>query len=182
MAQALLTLIPWLVLPIVIITLLIFSMTIIRRVKEPESKLSARAGFWAGIILFVIFIVSQLGDVREPRFDFSSVPGFDFIPLIVGGLIGFALLWAIRMTVSTRFVGVLTLLLTAASTIALYSFVFLESLRATVLYASLGIALGVLVHVVLLPSSIRTLWQPPAGRSAAKVEPRAEEVVGTNFN
>ena len=182
MAQALLTLIPWLVLPIVIITLLIFSLTIIRRVKEPESKLSARAGFWAGIILFVIFIVSQLRGIREPRFDFSSVPGFDLIPLVVGGLIGFALLWAIRMTVSTRFVGVLTLLLTAASTIALYSFVFIESLRATVLYVSLGIALGVLVHVVLLPSSMRTLWQPAGGRAAAKLEPRADEVIRTNFN
>ena len=180
MAQALLTLIPWLVLPIVIIALLIFSMTIFRRVKEPEPKLSARAGFWAGFILFVIFIVSQLRDVREPCFDFSSVPGFDFLPLIAGCLIGFALLWAIRITLSTRFVGVITLLLTAASTSALYSFIFIESLRATVLYASLGVALGILVHVVLLPSSIRTLGQPAANRTIAKVEPRADEVVRTN--
>ncbi len=160
MAQSIVTLIPWLVVPVILIVLLIFSTIIVRRVKDPEARLSARGGFWAGFILFVIFMISQLRDVREPHFDFSLIPGLEFIPLIGGAVVGFALLWAVRALLPTRLVGVTTLLLTAITTTALYSFVFLESLRTIVLYAALGAALGVLVHITLFPSSIRNLWKP----------------------
>ncbi len=160
MAQSIVTLIPWLVVPIILIVLLIFSTIIVRRVNDPEARLSARGGFWAGFILFVIFMISQLGDVHEPHFDFSLIPGLEFIPLISGVVVGFALLWAVRALLPTRLVGVTTLLLTAIITSALYSFVFLESLRTIVLYAALGAALGILVHITLFPSSIRNLWKP----------------------
>jgi hypothetical protein len=168
-AQAIVTLIPWLVVPIILIALLIFSTIIVRRVRDREARLSARGGFWAGFVIFVIFIISQLRDVREPRFDFSSVPGLDLIPLVSGVLVGFALLWVVRALLPTRLVGVTTLLLTSASTSALYSFMFVESLRVTVLYASLGVALGALVHITLFPSSVRNLWEPVTrGRTTDK--------------
>lgn len=173
MAQTIITLLLWLIVPIILIATVLFSVRIVRRVREPEAKLSARAGFWAGIILFVIFIVSQLRDVGEPRFDFSTIPDLDLVPVLGGGVIGFVLLWLLRALVPTRWVGVVTLLLTAVSAGALYSFIFIDDFRIAVLYASLGGVLGILVHIVLFPSSIGNLWKRSTKSTAASASTAA---------
>jgi len=159
MTQTLILIIPWIVVPVILFYLLIFSMTIVARVKETELKVSARAGFWAGLILCIIFIVSQLPELKEPNFKFNSIPGIQYLPLLCGILLGFLFLWAVRFLLPTRFVGITTLLLTVASTCAVYSYIFIESIRVTILYLSLGVAFGVLFHIVIFPDSIRKLWE-----------------------
>jgi len=164
-------LIPWIIVPIILLALFLFSVNILTKIKEPEHKVSANAGFWAGLILFVIYIVSQFQYVKKPRFEFSSIPGLALIPLILGFLIGFFFLWLVRLLLPTRFVGGTTLLLSAASLIALFNFIFVESLRSTMLYMALGVALGVQIHLVLFPSSIRRLWEPIIKKEEEKSTP-----------
>ena len=169
-------LIPWLIVPTILLALFLFSVNILTKIKEPEHKVSANAGFWAGLILFVIYIVSQFQNVKKPRFEFSSFPGLDFIPLFLGFLVGFFFLSLVRFLLPTRFVGVTTLLLSAASLIALFNFIFIESLRSTTLYTALGVALGIQIHLVLFPSSIRRLWEP----IIKKEEEKSPSDKGTN--
>jgi len=153
MARTIVILIPWTVVPVILLALFVFSLTIVSQLSEPESKASARAGVWAGLVLFVIFVLSQLRDLREPEFTFASVPDIDTVPLVAGVVAGFIFLRVVRLLLGTRVIGVTTLLLCAGSTSALYSFLFIESLRPTVLYLALGVAFGVLFHIVLFPSS-----------------------------
>ena len=162
MAHTVVTFVPWTVVPIILLALFVFSLTIVSRLREPESKASARAGVWAGLVLFVTFVLSQLRELREPQFTFAAVPDLDTAPLIIGVVVGFIFLWTVRLLLRTPVVGVTTLLLCAGSTSALYSFLFIESLRPTMLYLALGVAFGVLFHIVLFPSSMRKLWEPPS--------------------
>ncbi|MBI3978411.1 MAG: hypothetical protein HY331_09530 [Chloroflexi bacterium] len=148
----------WGVLPTILIGLFFFSTTICSRVPDGEPKTSANAGFWAGLVLFVIFAVAQLPYVQEPQFRPGTRLSLDWGPTFLGVVLGFGLMWVMRYVVPTRFVGVLVLLLTAASPSALYGFVFIESLRRLVLFVSLGLAFGTLLHLVIFPGAAKEIW------------------------
>lgn len=147
-----------LVVPGIMLVLLIYAMVIAGSVNDSELKTSAWAGFWAGLVVFVIYVVSELGRIREPNLNFSSLPGLLFLPLAVGFGIGFGFLWMVKVMVPTRLVGIITMLLSATSTSALFAYVFIDSSRVSVLYWVLGTALGILLHIVLLPRSVRDLF------------------------
>ncbi|MCX7902836.1 MAG: hypothetical protein N2483_11310, partial [Burkholderiaceae bacterium] len=83
---------------------------------------------------FVVYVVSQLGAMRNPRFDLYELPGLLITPMLFGAIIGFVFLWLVRITLPTRLVGLLTLVLSAVSTSALFSYVFINYLRVIVLY------------------------------------------------
>ena len=151
------TLIPLFVVPLILIALLFFSLRTVRRVGKTELKSSARAGFWAGFVLLAIFIISQLDRMQLPTGEFGVPLSFDPVSLLAGLVLGFVFLWLVRLSLPTRLVGITIMLLTATSTIALFSFIFVEGLRRTVLYLSLGLALGILFHVIIIPSSLRKL-------------------------
>jgi hypothetical protein len=50
----------WMVVPVVMLSLFIFASTIAARAPKPESRTSAKAGLWAGLILFIVYVISQL--------------------------------------------------------------------------------------------------------------------------
>ena len=60
--------------------------------------------------------------------------------------------------IPTRLVGLITLLLAATSTSSLFTYVFINSVRVSVLYWVLGTALGILLHIVLFPASVRDIF------------------------
>lgn len=158
MASVILTIIQWAVVPCIMLALFVFAMIVAGSVKQPELKVSAWAGFWAGLVLFVVYVVGQLNKVREPSFDLSTLPGFLIVPMGLGFVIGFVFLWLVRALVPTRVVGLVTMLLAAASTSALFTYVFISSLRVSVLYWVLGLAFGILLHIVIFPASLRDLF------------------------
>ena len=148
----------WVIVPCIMLALLIYSLSIAGSVKDSELKTSAWAGFWAGLVIFVIYVVSQLNQIREPDFDFSTLPGLLFFPMALGFAIGFVFLWMVKAMVPIRLVGLITLLLSATSTSALFTYAFINSLRVSILYWALGTALGILLHIVLFPKSVRDLF------------------------
>ena len=145
----------WVVVSGVMVALLIYALTIPGAAEGPELKRSAWAGFWAGLVVSVIYIISQLGQIREPSFESLTLPGLQIGPIAVGLVIGFIFLWLVRILIPTRIVGLVTLLLSATSSSALFAYIFVDAVRVSVLYASLGAALGILLHIVLFPGSVR---------------------------
>jgi hypothetical protein len=107
------------------------------------------------LLTFLIYAASQLEQIDDPGFRVATLPGLLVPPLRSGLAAGFTFLWLIRFALPTRLVGILTLMLSASSSAALFSYLFLSELRVSVLYWTLGSALGILLHVVLFPESLR---------------------------
>jgi hypothetical protein len=145
----------WGIVPGIFLSALSFSIIIIRRTSQDERGKSARAGFWAGVLLMIVFVISQWRTVQRPAFSLRFLPGLNLESAGIGLIIGFLFLWIVRFLLPTRMVGLISLILSAASTSGLYAYVFIESLRSTILFLALGIAFGALLHIVLFPNSIR---------------------------
>jgi hypothetical protein len=74
---------------------------------------------------------------------------------VVGLVFGFMFLLIVRLVAPTPVVGLLTLILSAASSIAMFNYLFMPGVRGGVASLALGFALGALLHVVFFPSSVR---------------------------
>jgi hypothetical protein len=146
----------WGIVPGVLLAVLFFSIIIVRCTSQDDRGTSAKAGFWAGILLMIGFVISRWHTVKSPAFTLKPMPSLNLESAGLGLIMGFLFLWIVRFLLPTRMVGLTSLILSAASTSGLYAYVFVESLRGTILFLALGIAFGALLHIVLLPSSIRT--------------------------
>jgi len=152
MAPIIATIVQWLILPSIMLAVFAFAWVIASTARSPELKVSAWAGFFAGLVTFVIYVVSQLSQIHDPDFRISTLPGLLMRPLCAGLGAGFVFLWLVRVAMPTRLVGILTLMLSGTSSSALFTYLFLTALRVSVLYWTLGTALGILLHVVLSPN------------------------------
>lgn len=157
-AEIIAFIVQWVVVPLIMLAFLIVSWLIRGGKAASSNRASANAGFWAGLVIFVIYVTSQLDILRDPDFDFTALPGFLFEPSFSGLAAGFASLWVVKMMAPTRLVGVITLILSATSTSALFTYIFIESLRPAILYASLGTTLGVFLSIVFFPDNVKEIF------------------------
>jgi hypothetical protein len=158
MAVFIATTVQWVIQPLIMGALFTFAWIIASTARTGELKVSSWAGFWAGLMTFVIYVVSQLTQIQEPKLQFENLPGMQFLELGWGITTGFVFLWVVRHAVPTRLVGLLTLMLAGSSTSALFTYVFINPARVSVLYWTLGTALGILLHIVLFPTSIAHIF------------------------
>jgi hypothetical protein len=158
MAPFIATTVQWVILPLIMCAIFAFAWIIAGSAKTAELRVSSWAGFWAGLLSFVIYVVSQLSQIREPNLHYAALPGMQFLPLGWGLTTGFVFLWIVRHAVPTRLVGLITLMLAGSSTSAIFTYIFIDSLRVSVLYWTLGTALGILLHIVLFPASIAHIF------------------------
>ncbi len=145
----------WGVVPAIPVVLLIFGMILVRRTAYDERRTSAKAGFWAGLVLFIGYMISQSHTLKMPASIFRYLPELDLVPAAIGFIIGFLFLWGVKFLLLTRMVGLVSLILSALSTSGLYSYIFIDTLRNTILFLALGFAFGALLHIVFFPSSIK---------------------------
>jgi hypothetical protein len=158
MAVFIATTVQWVILPMIMCAIFTFAWIIASSAKTAELRVSSWVGFWAGLLTFVVYVVSQLGQIQEPKLRFETLPGMQFLELGWGLTTGFMFLWIVRHAVPTRLVGLLTLMLAGLSTSALFTYVFINPARVSVLYWTLGTALGILLHIVLFPTSIAHIF------------------------
>jgi hypothetical protein len=121
------TVLEWVILPAIMFAIFAFAWVIASTARSAELNVSSWAGFWAGLVTFVIYVVSELGRIREPNLHFSALPGLLLRPLGWGLGAGFAFLWLVRDVVPTRLVGLITLMLAASSTPAMFTYIFIDS-------------------------------------------------------
>jgi uncharacterized metal-binding protein len=155
----------WGVVPAILVALLIFGMIIVRRTSYDERRTSARAGFWAGLVLFIGYVISQSHTLKMPASIFRYLPGLDLFPAGIGFVIGFLFLWGVRFLLLTRMVGLVSLILSYVSTSSLYSYIFIDAFRNKILFLALGFAFGALLHMVFFPSSIKIEKEEGRGSS-----------------
>jgi hypothetical protein len=158
MAPVIATTVQLVILPMIMCAIFTFAWIIAGSARTAELRVSSWAGFWAGLLSFVIYVVSQLGQIREPNLHYAALQGLQFLPLGWGLTTGFVFLWIVRHAVPTRLVGLITLMLAGSSTSAIFTYIFIDSLRVSVLYWTLGTALGILLHIVLFPASIAHIF------------------------
>lgn len=147
----------WIFVPGVHMALFAFGLVIIARAAMPEHKASSRAGLWGGLVAFVVYVITSVSKIKNITFTVKILPAFEFVPAAIGALVGFLFLLAARYLLPTRLVGLIVLMLSAASTIALYSYLLMVSMRPDILFLSLGFAFGALFHIVIFPNSIKEI-------------------------
>lgn len=145
----------WGVTPAIFIALLVLAVMIMKRTAYDERRTSARAGFWAGLVLFVGYAISQSQTLKMPTSFFRYLPEFDLLPAAIGFTIGFLFLWGVKFLLLTRMVGLVSLVLSATGVSSLYSYIFVDTLRDKILFLALGFAFGALLHIVFFPGSIQ---------------------------
>jgi hypothetical protein len=143
----------WVIVPGILIALFIWSLSLVLN-SDGSEKTSAHAGFWVGLLVFAIYLLSQSHTLSDPDFDISRFPNISWGPLIIGAVIGFLFLWIVNFLSDTGFIGVITMLLSGFSSSALFTYIFNSSIRSSALYFTLGIGLGVLLHLVFMPKSL----------------------------
>ena len=148
----------WVAVPAIMLALFVFARKIVLKAPNPESKTSAKAGFWAGLIIFVIFVISQMHNLAQPQFDPLQLAGIAFWPTLFGAILGFTLLFVVGWLLPTPRVGFIVLILAATSTSSFYSYLFISDIRNGILSLTLGVGLGALLHIVVRPTSVRELF------------------------
>lgn len=156
--DVLVALVIWIAVPSIMIGLVMLGHWASHQTEEGDLRTAARAGFWAGLVCFVIFFAATLRYSGVPT---EWVRNLHVEPLsVLGGLVGgFLLFQALARLLRTRAIGFLVLLLAFSGITALYSYIFLRGFNDAILSASLGVALGLLLHVVVLPGVLRELFR-----------------------
>ncbi len=150
----------WIVI-VIMLGILGIAFLIVRRCPRSDQKVSAKSGFWAGLVAFVIYVpISGLQDLSKPTLKLHSIP--ETVSSLgtagIGVFIGFMFLWLVKILAPTRLVGLIVLILSFAGPSALYTYIFLENLTNTVLFGSLGVALGTLLHTMIFPKPFREIF------------------------
>ena len=105
MAPFISTTMQWVILPSIMFAIVALAWIIASSARTTELRVSSWAGFWAGQLSFVIYVVSQLGQIREPELRYIPVPGLQLLPLGWGLTAGFVFLWVVRHAVPMCLVG-----------------------------------------------------------------------------
>ncbi|KAF0146365.1 MAG: hypothetical protein FD156_33 [Nitrospirae bacterium] len=148
----------WVVVPLILVGLFFLGRSIMLNVPMGENRTSARSGFWAGLVLFVIYFVYEIALFKTPEFVKIETLQLNIWGVISGLFLGFAMLFGIKYLIPTRIVGFLILFLTFSSASALYSYVFIQTFNEWLLSSTLGVAFGALLHIMIWPKSIHDIF------------------------
>lgn len=140
--------------PLVMIWFFVAAAVLPKRAPDLNAQFSGRAGFWAGLVVFAGYAVSALSGISSPDFNVSRLPSFHFIGAALGTFFGFVIPLVTEKALPSRGIGVLTLFLSAASSVGLFSYLFYSDVRDFTMYFALGSMFGVLMNIVFLPAVI----------------------------
>jgi hypothetical protein len=145
--------IEWGLVPIILAIIFLYGLTL--SPVDSSYKSSTRAGKLSGLILFVIFVITQQGKYLKPSFLIPKY-GLKPIPLLLGVAGGFFFSKMINILLKTRLVGIVAMFLVSGSLITMYTYVFLSFSRPTLVFVALGIALGSLLETLFFERDIVT--------------------------
>jgi hypothetical protein len=146
--SALAKVIEWALVPVVLILLWGFGFfQLPNEAVPPTGTRAARAARWAGLILFVLFVLWRqdrgdtfLGKMPDHSFDLTAL-----VVTLVGAVAGFGFSRFVAMLKGTKAFPFVVLVLVALMSIALYAYFFIWASRATILFLALGFAFGTLL-------------------------------------
>lgn len=117
--------------------------------ETKEYRAAARAGFWGGLILFLIVFVAQVGRYVQTSFPQEPIyQGFNPFLTLGAAAVMFGALYG-RRAVRAKLLGWLVLAITALSLWSLFHYLFIHTANESILSLALGIALGLFGHTAL---------------------------------
>jgi hypothetical protein len=146
-----------------------------------DFRVSARAGLCAGLVAFAIYVASSSFSEQTSIGGPIKLPGFHWIPLAAGAVVGFGMLLLVDyLKLAAGLVGLFVLFLIASSSIAEFSYFFSSPLRDFAIDFSLSTLFGMLLNIILFPGTTKKLrgggadqadesgqWTPRGFRSRA---------------
>lgn len=144
----------WILVPLIMGGLVVMARSLVVRAEGPERVTAARAGWWAGLLLFLIYFVHSLPVFRPPDPTVAGTLTLGLGPLVLGVGLGFALLWGLSFLSAARVGGLVVLLLTAAGLGSLHTYIFLDDRGDWLVAGVLGGALGALLHLIVFPGNL----------------------------
>ncbi|MDP2278075.1 MAG: hypothetical protein Q8K51_07620, partial [Nitrospirota bacterium] len=78
----------WIVVPVILGGIFMLGRSIMKNVTDGENRTSARAGFWAGLVLFVIYFVYEIQLFKTPEFIKITTLQINILGVIIGAILG----------------------------------------------------------------------------------------------
>ncbi|MBI4094564.1 MAG: hypothetical protein HY436_02025 [Candidatus Liptonbacteria bacterium] len=146
----------WTFVPLIVLLVLAFSRTFTDETTDKAHKDASRAGFWAGILLFAMTLIYQVGIFIREGFPREMLyQGFSVEWAAGGAAAGFLLFAGRHKATSPRFAGLEVLLATSLSLYVLLHYFFIRTYNAELLSVTLGLAFGALVHFASAPGALQ---------------------------
>jgi len=167
-AYAVAIIIHWVVVPTILLIIFVYALTLPYRNSNRDVKKSARegvladnikksgtAGIFAGLILFVLFVVTRPSDTYQfsPEIPTYGLSLFGVITFIVGILLGFFTLEIVNALRRSSKLAFLVMILVSASATTTYCYFLFVAFRSTVVFVALGAMLGGLLKLMIDPGS-----------------------------
>jgi hypothetical protein len=146
--------IAWVLIPLIMGGLVVVARSLVSRAEGEERRTAARAGWWSGLLLFLIYFIHSLPDFGPPDPTAAGTITLGLWPILLGAGMGFALLWGLSFLSAARVGGLVVLLLTAAGLGSLHTYLFLEDRGGWLVAGMLGGSLGALLHLIIFPGSL----------------------------
>lgn len=155
--RAIFDIVIWTIVPVILITTVVKSWGVAKHIEQREYKVAARSGFVGGVVLFLIFVIYQLGQFVTYGFpDKAIYQGFHPYLAIAFMLGTFALFYGKR-ALPAKFVGWTVLCVTFAALWTLFHYLFIHTANEYILSVVLGIAFGIFSHTAFSPITIDDL-------------------------
>lgn len=134
---------------------------VVLAVKVPQRfRIPAVAGLCAGLVGFAIYVASSSKSFQAPTAAVTTLPGFHWLPIALGLLLGFGILRLLEvLALNSGLFGLFILILTMSSSVAVYSYFYPSPLRDFTILFSLSSAVGMLFHIMLFPKRIRGIMR-----------------------
>lgn len=151
----------WVVVPLIMAGLALLAHSMVLRSGPGDHKTSARAGGWAGLVLFFLYFVDSLGAFRTPGPDVEVGLELHVWAITVAALVSLGVLGGLSFLAPERVVGFVVLILTFSGLTTFHSYLFLESRNELFIGAVLGAVLGTLLHMMVFPATLKSQAADP---------------------
>ncbi len=146
----------WVFVPAILITLTWLVKSQANKVEEKRHRSAMQAGYWAGIMLFIIILIYQVAIFLQTGFPREEIfQGFS-LPLAFGSaLVVFIIFLGGKKIVPVVVSGLLVLVFTFLIFTALLHYLFIRTHNDVLLSMILGGIFGFLTHFAVAPTSLK---------------------------
>lgn len=130
---------------------------------DAAHRISACAGLGIGFMTFVVYFMMS-GDVGAARKAGLTSLSVAWLPIALGLLMGFIVLWLAEKATQLRagLQGLITMFLTATSSIALFGYFYNAPMRNFIVLFAATATIGILLYFVFFSNRVRKLIRKPA--------------------
>ena len=144
----------WMYVPVVLGMVIAYAYVIPGKIDNKHYKKTARSGFWAGFILFLMAVIYQVGVFLKTGFPHDPMyRGFSLVLAIGAVLVTYPIFYSGKKT-SPQLAGWIVLVLTSVSFWMLFHYLFVHTYNEFILSFVLGVSFGVFAHTAFTPVSM----------------------------